>query len=152
MSKIYRHIILILTLTCISTYGFSQCNEFTKKDCIPLLDPYTFNGQLNNTVLTEGETAELQLTFYADQEYRVLVAGEDQLGKIRFQLLDVEYNILYDNKDEGFVKYWDFSVESTDEFIVRVIVDQNQNNENLESGCVSILVGFRAFGSRTLFK
>jgi len=152
MSKIYRYIIFIITLTCISTYGFSQCNEFTKKDCIPLLDPYTFNGQLNNTVLTEGETAELQLTFYADQEYRVLVAGEDQLGKIRFQLLDVEYNVLYDNKDEGFVKYWDFSVESTDEFIVRVIVDQNQDNEDLESGCVSILVGFRAFGSRTLFK
>lgn len=152
MNKIYRYIILIIALTCVSSFAFSQCNEFTKKDCIPLLSPYTFNGQLNNTVLSEGETAELQLTFYADQEYRILVAGEDQLGQIRFQLLDVEYNILYDNKDENFTKVWDFSVESTDDFIVRVMVDQNMNPEDTESGCVSMLIGFRAFGSRTLFK
>jgi len=152
MSKIYKYIILVFALTCIPSLAFSQCNEFTKKDCIPLLDPYTFNGQLNNTVLSEGETAELQLTFYADQEYRVLVAGEDHIGKIRFQLLDVEYNILYDNKDESYTKFWDFSVESTDDFIVRVIVDQNDNPDDIQSGCVSMLVGFRAFGSRTLFK
>jgi len=67
-------------------------------------------------------------------------------------LLDVEYNVLYDNKDEDYTKVWDFSVESTDDFIVRVMVDQNMNPEDTESGCVSMLIGFRAFGSRTLFK
>jgi hypothetical protein len=116
------------------------------------LNPYTFNGQLNNAVLSQGETAELQLTFYKDQEYRILVKGETQLGKLQFQLFDTEYNLLYDNADEDHTNIWDFMVESTDDFIIRVLVPENMTKGEIESGCVSILIGFRAFGSRTIFK
>lgn len=133
-------------------FTLAQCNEYTKKECIPQLNPYTFNGQLNNAVLSQGETAELQLTFYKDQEYRILVKGEEQLGKIQFQLFDTEYNLLYDNADEDHTNLWDFMVESTDDFIIRVLVPENMTKEEIESGCVSILIGFRAFGSRTIFK
>lgn len=146
----------ILTLTLlffvVSGEAMAQCNEFTKKKCIPMLSPYTFNGQYNNTVLTQGETAELQLTFYKDQEYRILIFGEENLGRLEFQLLDTDYNVLYDNKDEKFSPKWDFMVEDTDDFIVRVTVPSKDTNSELESGCVSILVGFRAFGTRTIFK
>ncbi|NOU61241.1 hypothetical protein [Marinifilum caeruleilacunae] len=144
--------ILTLCMLALPFFSAAQCNEYTKKECIPQLNPYTFNGQLNNAVLSQGETAELQLTFYKDQEYRVLVEGEDQLGKLHFQLFDTEYNLLYDNADEDHTKLWDFMVESTDDFIIRVLVPENKEKEELESGCVSILVGFRAFGSRTIFK
>jgi len=47
---------------------------------------------------------------------------------------------------------WDFMVESTDDFVIRVLIPEDQKKERIESGCVSILVGFRAFGSRTIFK
>lgn len=150
--KITKYTILLLFIFCLPECIFAQCNEYTKKECIPLLSPYTFNGQLNNTVLSQGETAELQLTFYKDQEYRILVKGEDNLDKLQFQLYDTDYNLLYDNADEDFIELWDFMVESTDDFIIRILVPENINKTNLESGCVSILVGFRAFGSRTIFK
>nr|WP_320117648.1 hypothetical protein [uncultured Marinifilum sp.] len=150
--KITKYTILLLFIFCLPEYIFAQCNEYTKKECIPLLSPYTFNGQLNNTVLSQGETAELQLTFYKDQEYRILVKGEDNLDKLQFQLYDTDYNLLYDNADEDFIELWDFMVESTDDFIIRILVPENINKTKLESGCVSILVGFRAFGSRTIFK
>ncbi|MGQ1911665.1 hypothetical protein ACT3CE_18030 [Marinifilum sp. RC60d5] len=150
--KITKYTILLLFVFCLSGHGFAQCNEYTKKECIPLLSPYTFNGQLNNAVLSQGETAELQLTFYKDQEYRILVKGEANLDKLQFQLFDTDYNLLYDNSDEDFIELWDFMVESTDDFIIRILVPENSNKTKLESGCVSILVGFRAFGSRTIFK
>ena len=144
--------LLIICLFALPTVLSAQCNEYTKKECIPQLTPYTFNGQLNNAVLSEGETAELQLTFYKDQEYRILVEGEDSLGKIQFQLYDTDYNLLYDNADEDHTNLWDFMVESTDDFVIRVLVPNDEFKEQIESGCVSILVGFRAFGSRTIFK
>ena len=144
--------IATICIFAIQNIAMAQCNEYTKKECIPQLNPYTFNGQLNNAILSQGETAELQLTFYKDQEYRILVEGEDQLGKLQFQLFDTEYNLLYDNADEDHTNLWDFMVESTDDFIIRVLVPENLGNDEMESGCVSILIGFRAFGSRTIFK
>ncbi|MDE5419236.1 hypothetical protein L3049_14645 [Labilibaculum sp. DW002] len=144
--------LLIICLFALPTLLAAQCNEYTKKECIPQLNPYTFNGQLNNAVLSEGETAELQLTFYKDQEYRILVEGENSLGKIQFQLYDTDYNLLYDNSDEDHTNLWDFMVESTDDFVIRVLIPNDEEKEKVESGCVSILVGFRAFGSRTIFK
>jgi len=152
MKKTLKITLLIFYFFALPNYLLAQCNEYTKKECIPQLTPYTFNGQLNNAVLSEGEIAELQLTFYKDQEYRILVEGESGLGDIQFQLLDTDYNLLYDNADEDYTKLWDFMVESTDDFIIRVLVPENQAKTQTESGCVSILVGFRAFGSRTIFK
>lgn len=144
--------LLIFFFLAVPNLLIAQCNEYTKKECIPQLTPYTFNGQLNNAVLSEGETAELQLTFYKDQEYRILVEGEKSLGDIQFQLFDTDYNLLYDNADEDHTNLWDFMVESTDDFVIRVLVPEDRAKEQIESGCVSILIGFRAFGSRTIFK
>ncbi|MBN2597026.1 hypothetical protein [Labilibaculum sp.] len=152
MKMTIKTILLIFYLFALPNIVPAQCNEYTKKECIPKLTPYTFNGQLNNSVLSEGETAELQLTFYKDQEYRILVEGEDNLGKIQFQLFDTDYNLLYDNADEDYTNLWDFMVESTDDFVIRVLIPENQKTERIESGCVSISIGFRAFGSRTIFK
>lgn len=152
MKMTIKTILFIFYLFTLPTILLAQCNEYTKKECIPQLTPYTFNGQLNNAVLSEGETAELQLTFYKDQEYRILVEGENNLGKIQFQLFDTDYNLLYDNSEEDNTNLWDFMVESTDDFIIRVSVPEDLQKERVESGCVSILIGFRAFGSRTIFK
>lgn len=152
MKILLKLTIFSICILALPKFTLAQCNEYTKKECIPQLNPYTFNGQLNNAILSQGETAELQLTFYKDQEYRILVKGEAQLGKLQFQLFDTEYNLLYDNTDEDHTNLWDFMVESTDDFIIRVIVPENGSKEEIESGCVSILIGFRAFGSRTIFK
>ncbi|MDQ2179622.1 hypothetical protein [Marinifilum sp. D714] len=152
MKILIKFAIFSICILALTEFTLAQCNEYTKKECIPQLNPYTFNGQLNNAVLSQGETAELQLTFYKNQEYRILVKGEEQLGKLQFQFFDTEYNLLYDNADEDHTNIWDFMVESTDDFIIRVLVPENMTKEEVESGCVSILIGFRAFGSRTIFK
>ncbi|MFA9371055.1 MAG: hypothetical protein ACERIH_05045 [Labilibaculum antarcticum] len=151
MKTTIKTILLIFYLTALPAILFAQCNEYTKNECIPQLTPYTFNGQINNAVLSEGETAELQLTFYKDQEYRILVEGENNLGKIQFQLFDTDYNLLYDNSEEDHTNLWDFMVENTDDFIIRIVIPEDQQKNKVESGCVSILIGFRAFGSRTIF-
>ena len=122
----------------------AQCKGFTKKECIPDLKPYVYNGQLNSAVLNEGDVAELLLTFYSGQDYRVFLCGQPILGNLEFRLLDTDRNVIFYNKDHDFVKFWDFKSNSTQQLIVQVRVPVGESrSEIVQSGCVSILVGFK---------
>lgn len=122
----------------------AQCKGFTKKECMPGLKPYVYNGQLNSAVLNEGDVAELLLTFYSAQNYRIYICAQEMLGNIEFKLLDTDRNTLFYNKDHDFVKFWDFKSNSTQQLIVQVRVPHAEvKSEIIQSGCVSILVGFK---------
>ena len=69
------------------------------KTCIPQLSPYIFNGQVNATLLNEGDGPEVVLTFYANQDYRLLICSESLLGNIEFRLYDTQNTLLFDNKN-----------------------------------------------------
>jgi hypothetical protein len=122
----------------------AQCKGFTKKECIPDLKPYVYNGQLNSAVLNEGDVAELLLTFYSGQDYRIFLCGQPILGNLEFRLLDPDRNVIFYNKDHDFVKFWDFKSNTTQQLIVQVRVPVGESrSEIVQSGCVSILVGFK---------
>ena len=143
MKKFLTTIFLLSLLVSIPTMSFAQCKNFTRKECMPKLSPYIYNGQLNSAILNEGDVAELMLTFYSNQDYRILVCAKDNLGKIGFRLLDSERNVIFDNKDHDYPQSWDFSSTSTQQLIVEVTVPENDTDEKtIQSGCVSILVGF----------
>ncbi|MCX7955252.1 MAG: hypothetical protein N3A01_08720 [Bacteroidales bacterium] len=123
---------------------FSQCKNFTKKFCVSQIKPYTYNGQLNMAVLNKGDVAELFLTFYQGQDYRIFVCAQDILGNVEFRLLDSQRNLIFTNKDHDYIKYWDFHANATQQLIVQVIIPPSTTNEPINpSGCVSILVGFK---------
>ena len=63
-----------------SVNSFSQCKGFVKKQ-IPKLAPFIHNGQINSSVLLSGDHAELTLTFYSGQNYRILVSNQETLGR-----------------------------------------------------------------------
>lgn len=120
-----------------------QCKTFTKNKCKPLLSPYIYNGQLNSAILSEGDFAELILTFYSNQEYRIVICSEESLGKVTFKLSDLNGNEIFSNKDYNFKNYWDFSTNTTQQLRVEVSVPDSKNKEEItKTGCVSILVGF----------
>lgn len=120
-----------------------QCKTFTKDECKPKLSPYIYNGQLNSAVLNEGDVAELMLTFYSNQDYRILVCGAPEFGPIEFKLKDPSGQVLFTNADHNMVDFWDFHTKSTQQLSIEVIVPQTSTGELYKSGCVSILVGFK---------
>lgn len=132
-----------LSLTMVSE-SQAQCRKFTKNTCVPKLDPFIFNGQVNSALLNEGDIAELMLTFYADQEYRVLICAEDQLGDVGFRLKDTNDKVLFDNRNHKMAEYWDFTSNTTQQIIVEMEVPESATmDEKLKNGCVAILVGFK---------
>ncbi len=137
-------IFISLLLVCIPVIGLTQCKGFTKKNCIPNLEPYVYNGQVNSALLYQGDIAELLLTFSGEQVYRVLVCPQKNMGNIEFKILDTERNVIFNNKEHDFVLFRDFIAVSTQQLIVQVVIpEQESESDIVQSGCVSILIGFK---------
>jgi hypothetical protein len=128
-----------------SSVNYAQCNAFAKKNCMPALAPFTHNGQLNIQQMSPGEEAELDLTFYSGMSYRLLVCAQEMIGKPQFQVFDNKNKIVFDNKDHEAAQFWDFTVESTQQMKVVVIIPKGTKsaNEINKLGCASVLVGFK---------
>ena len=143
MKKLIKKFSIYILISFLPFLGYSQCKSFTKQTCMPMLEPYIYNGQLNSAILNEGDIAELVLTFYGGQDYRIAVCGEESIGNVQFMLLDTERNQIFDNSEQEFAEFWDFKCNSTQQIIVEVIVPESETiGENVRNGCVSILVGF----------
>jgi hypothetical protein len=128
------------------SFGASaQCRAVAKKQCFPQLLPYIQNGQFNSVRLSPGETAELQVTFYAGQNYRLMVCAEGVLGDVNFKVMDADKQELYNSKKaKDDKKQWDFNVTSTQQFFVFVEVPPSDSpTKFIPEGCVSVLVGFK---------
>ena len=144
MKKIYQAIIILTVLALIPLSGISQCKSFAKKVCKLELAPYTHDGNYNAAILTEGEDAELYKTFYAGQDYRIYICGSESLPDIEFQVLDVNRNVLYDNRKNNFSRLWDFKLESSQQLIISLRVKHSEGeSDELISGCVAIMFGIK---------
>ena len=143
MKNIFLSLFTALLLSISFNSANAQCNAFTKKKCMPALSPYIHNGQLNSVALTPGEDAELVITFYSGQDYRLLVCYQEVLGDVSFKVLDSQHTQLFDSKEDK-VNQWDFNVKSTQQLIVQVIIPPAKSKTGIvDQGCVSVLVGFK---------
>ena len=144
MKKIYQILIVLTVLALIPFYGKAQCKSFAKKVCKLELTPYIHDGNFNAAILTEGEDAELYKTFYSGQNYRIYICGSAALPDIEFQVLDVNRNVLYDNRKSNYSRIWDFKLESSQQLIISLRVRNNEEEaDELISGCVAIMFGIK---------
>lgn len=142
MKKIISVLSAVALCLAVNFGAEAQCKTFIKNECKPKLAPYIYNGQMNSAVLNQGDMAELMLTFYSNQDYRIVVCN-DGLGDVTFRLLDLQGKELFTNADHNYTDTWDFSTNSTQLLTVEVSVPENTTDEEPKSGCVSILVGFK---------
>jgi hypothetical protein len=142
--KIVRILSIILLFAAFSVNAAAQCKGFAKKSCLPELGAYTHDGNYHAAVLVEGEEAELYKTFYADMDYRVAICGADNLPNVEFKIMDSNKNVLYNSKDAGYPKTWDFKLQASQQLkLVVKVTSFNQPGDTPASGCVSIMFGFK---------
>ncbi len=124
---------------------YAQCKTFAKKNCLPQVQPYTHNGQLNTLTMFAGESAEMEMSFFSGQQYKLLICAQGVLGDVNFRILDAERKEIYNNKSNKFSPVYEFKSSSTQNLIIEVNVQKNEESTTgiVESGCVSVLVGFK---------
>lgn len=146
MKKVWSIICAVVALLAISTTSYGQCRTFAKEECKPDLEPFVHDGIYNATELSEGESAELYKTFYSNQEYRIAICGDASLPQIKFQIMDTDRNVLFTNLDKNFARIWDFKLESSQQLIISIEVQTNDENlsDEFARGCIAVLIGFNA--------
>jgi hypothetical protein len=139
---------LIFTLFSVVLSG-ADCNaqcKATAKKCLPELAPFVYSGQLNSTVLFEGESAELITTFTAGQVYRILTCSQKYSGSLRFKIFDSKRNMVFNNADYNLARSWDFKVGATEDYTIVISVppsNQLKVADASANGCVAVLIGFK---------
>ena len=142
MKRILYLIIITFVLVLVPLTANAQCKGFAKKICRMELVPYIHDGNYHAAILLEGEEAELYKTFYSGQEYRIAICGSDNLPEIEFQIMDANKNVLYSNKDKDYERVWDFTLESSQQLKIAVIVPVGgDSSDEPQSGCVAIMFG-----------
>lgn len=132
---------LFFILLFFSSYG--QCRSFTKKHCLPELSPYMNTGQMNTVNLFAGDEADLLLTFYSGQNYRLFVCAQEVLGDVTYRILDKEQYEIYNSEGKP-SQLFDFKVKSTQQLRIEVTVPESSNTHDMDfQGCVSVLVGYK---------
>jgi len=121
----------------------AQCRSFAKNKCVPDLAPYKFNESFNAAQLAPGEEAEVNLTFYSGQEYRVMVCSHPILGEVNWKLVDDNNKILFESLADDPKHSFDLKAGSTSAMKVVVWVPTRGNTSMVHVGCVAILVGFK---------
>ncbi|MBK9761706.1 MAG: hypothetical protein IPO90_17525 [Flavobacteriales bacterium] len=140
-----RTLIAIAALVLLQVGAMAQCRAFAKHNCIPNLLPYKFNETFNAAQLANGEEAEVELTFYSGQEYRLMVCAQSILGNVNWKLSDATGQTLFESKAEEPKDIFDFKVANTQQLKVFIDVPEKAGggNDMLHVGCVGILVGFK---------
>lgn len=140
-----RLFILLLTLFI---WGFpalseGQCVPFARGVVKPELAPFLHDGNLNATILGEGEKIILKKTVFDGITYRLIVMGVPDLPPLRFKLKDKGGRVLFDNKNHNFAPKWDFDVQTTQNILVDVQVTADDDQHTNTGGCVAILFGIK---------
>ncbi|HPF89059.1 MAG: hypothetical protein H6592_08540 [Flavobacteriales bacterium] len=133
-------------LVCAVAGGLSasaQCRSFAKNKCVPELAPYKFNETFNAAQLAPGEEAEVNLTFYSGQEYRVMVCTHPILGEVNWKLVDENNKIVFESLADEPKKFFDLKAGSTVPMKVVVWVPNKGSSSMVHVGCVAIMVGFK---------
>ena len=138
----YSLLITLFVLLLNVNNSFSQCRNFAKKECKPKLENYVHDGNYNGVILSQGEEIELHKAFFSGQKYRMVICQEDHLPPIHFKVMNSDLEVLFDNKDSGYIGIYDFELEKSTTLIISVEFVQNQDQKDDSiSGCVAILFG-----------
>jgi len=109
------------------------------------LHPFIHDGSYQAVMMNEGEEAEVYKTIFAGQRYRLYVcAAEIFSSGVEFVVSDVRRNILFDNRKNNNVAFWDFRPDASQQIKVTIRVPKSKKNpggSEIIYGCVGILFG-----------
>lgn len=143
--KHLQSLIAVLFIAALPIVANAQCRSFAKNKCMPAMAPYKFNETFNAAQLAPGEEAQVDLTFYSGQEYRLIVCAHPILGAINWKLMDASGKAVFESNADDPKDHFDFKVATTQKLTVNIGVPAavKGGNNMLTVGCVGILVGYK---------
>ena len=138
--------VFLILMAFSSPNARAQCRSFVKSVCLPQLTPFIHDGNYQAVKMCEGEDAEIYKTIFAGQKYRLLVCVDNILPNVEFIVTDIYQTILFDNRKNGNVVFWDFESEASQQIKITISIPKSKKKESDDQktvfGCVGVLFGF----------
>lgn len=141
MHRFLFSLVLTVFVWGISAPAEAQCAQFARGVVKPELAPFLHDGNLNATILGEGERMVLRKTVFDGMKYRLVVMGVPELPPIRYKLKDERGQVIFDNKKHDFASQWDFDIQTTQNVSVDIKVTQDDDQDTNTGGCIAVLFG-----------
>jgi hypothetical protein len=136
-----KKLLIILFAAVQTSLVMGQCRTFVKNNCGEAMEGFIPGESFNAVKLFPGDMAEVEMTFYSEVDYRLLVCSHEVLGDVNFQLVDKDGEVVYDNANREFSEFFDFRLEGTRTFGLRIKVPEQNDAAIKAQGCVAILLG-----------
>jgi hypothetical protein len=136
-----KKLLIILFAAVQTSLAMGQCRTFVKNNCGDALEGFIPGESFNAVKLFPGDAAEVEMTFYSEVDYRLLVCSHEVLGDVNFQLVDKDGEVIYDNADREYSEFFDFRLEGTRTFGLKIKVPEQSDSSINPQGCVAILLG-----------
>jgi len=144
INLLYPKTTLLFLGLFLSIGASAQCKGFTKRNCLPGLEPYLSNGQLNAAQMTAGQNAEVQLTFSKGLSYRLLVCTDPYFENTIYLLKSLDDTVLATDTITDTYVVQDIEVDQTQPLMLQIQLPEIENTTDIvRDGCVTILIGFK---------
>ena len=101
---------------------------------------YISDGQVYQTPVSMGESAEFSVTFYGGSTYRLAACAGLEDGNLVFTVYDRDRNELFCSAEHQNAPFWDFKFSSTVDCYIEARLDDKSQRE---SAFAIILLGFK---------
>lgn len=132
-------------LMVFNTNANAQLDSTTKLAAKYIASPFVSNGQSYRAMVTTGQNAEFQTTFFAGTTYRIAAASGTTEGNLIFSVYAYDpatgqRDLIFTNSQHNNAPYWDFKVNSTAEVVIEATLNPASGKS---SGFAVVAVGFK---------
>jgi hypothetical protein len=143
MKKIF--FILTIAIASFGQSAFAQCNDKTiKKLCKEGLGTYIFESAAFKPLSAFGakkNLVEAAFSVYSQESYRVLNLCQGFSDVVEFAIYDTDHNLLFSNKSDKSVKFYDFVAQKSGDFTIEFKVPSADIKSN--NCCVAFSIGYK---------
>lgn len=142
-----KKIFLFLSLVFLTTVGESmaQCSDKAiKKLTKEGLGTYIFESAAFKPLTAFGakkNVVEAAFSVYSQESYRVLNLCQGFSDLVEFAIYDTEHNLLFSNKSDKNVKFYDFVAQKSGDFTIEFKIPPADLKST--SCCVAFAIGYK---------
>tara|TARA_R110000868_G_scaffold365412_2_gene628276 strand:- start:96 stop:737 length:642 start_codon:yes stop_codon:yes gene_type:complete len=130
-----RQFILLfsIVLTGFTSQAQTECSQYHKKGCSDNEGMFMkYDSQSKSAIMAKGQTSEFHVVAYNDQDYRVTVCNEENLGgEVKYKIYE-KRKVLIKPKEEVYVEE-PAAEESSDEYSSDDYEDYSEDSYSEES-------------------
>jgi len=134
----------VLCLVAALHVSAQNCFDFHKTNCCPLqhegYSQYAVSSNSTSFALKPGDSRCIVYEIFSGKDYRLTICSDSlYCGIVSFQIRD-DNNVLYDNAEENFNPFFEFSCKKTTD-IEFIISAPNRSDVPPETkGCIGLLI------------